>query len=390
MRVVLLACSPIARDTRVLKTAASLQRAGYDVHAVGYAPAPRIEPPLPVTAITQPQPTTRQRLMTVAIQAPANISPRLALPLWCQTPTHSALVSAGLSLKPDVVHANDWMTLPAALEIKRQTGARVIYDSHEFAAAEHEERLYWRLVSQRFVRAIEGGSIPQADAVVTVSASIADALQAAYGLRTRPSVVANTPRYEAHPFRPVGARLEVLFHGLLKPGRGLEMLIEALTLVRRPLRLTIRGFGASSYVEALRQRAANAGDRVTFVAAVAPADVVGSAVGTDLGVFVADAASRQNDFALPNKVFDYMMAGAAVLVGPGRDLSALVADTGAGFVTGAKTAQELADAIDALSVSAIEQAKRQSLAAAQRFSWEIQEQVLADVYRALAPGSPLA
>jgi glycogen synthase len=387
MRVVLLACSPIARDTRVLKTAASLQRAGYDVHAVGYAPPPCVEPPLPLIVIAQPQPTTLQRLMTVAVRAPANMSPRLALPFWSQTPTHRTLVAAGLSLKPDVVHANDWMTLPAALEIKRQTGARVVYDSHEFATAEHEERLYWRMVSQRFVRAIESGSIPLADAVVTVSASIADALQAAYGLPVRPSVVANTPRYEAHPFRPVGPRLEVLFHGLLKPGRGLEMLIDAVGIVHRPIRLTVRGFGAAGYVAALRNRAVIARDRIAFVEAVAPADVVRAAVGADLGVFVADAASRQNNFALPNKVFDYIMAGAAVLVGPGRDLSALVAETGAGFVTGAQTAQELSDAIDGLSVTAIEQAKRQSLSAAQHLSWEAQEVALADVYRALARGS---
>lgn len=387
MRVVLLTCSPIVRDTRVLKTAASLQRVGHDVSAVGYGPAPRVEPALPLIAIQEPQPTTRQRLLTVAVRAPANLSPRLALPLWQQSTTHRALVAAALTLKPAVVHANDWMTLPAALEIKRKTGARVVYDSHEFATAEHEERLYWRLISQRFVRAIEGGAIGQADAVVTVSASIADALQSAYGLPTCPRVVANTPRYEAHAFLPVGARLEVLFHGLLKPGRGLEMLIDAIALVRRPIRLTIRGFGGRGYVESLKQRAATAGDRVQFVDAVAPADVVRAAVGADIGVFVADGASRQNDFALPNKVFDYMMAGASVLVGPGRDLSALIAETGAGFVTGAKTAQGLADAMDALSVADIEQAKRQALAAAQRLSWEAQERVLGDVYRSLERGA---
>jgi glycogen synthase len=250
--------------------------------------------------------------------------------------------------------------------------------------------LYWRLVSQRFVRAIEGGAIGQADAVVTVSASIADALQAAYRLRVRPGVVANTPRYERHEFGGVGERLQVLFHGLLKPGRGLEMLIDAIGLVRRPIHLTVRGFGAAGYVEGLQRRAVSAGDRIAYVEAVAPADVVRAAVGADLGVFVADGASRQNDFALPNKVFDYMMAGAAVLVGPGRDLSALIAETGAGFVTGAKTAHELADAIDALSIATIEQAKRQALAAAQRLSWEAQELVLADVYRALTRGSALA
>jgi glycogen synthase len=386
MRVVLLACSPIARDTRVLKTAASLQQAGHDVCAVGYGPAPDTEPVLPLTAITEPQPTTQQRLLTVAVRAPANLSPRLALPLWRQTATHRALVRAGLTLKPDILHANDWMTLPAALEIKRATGCKVVYDSHEFAAAEHEERLYWRMVSQRFVRAIEGCAIAHADTVITVSASIADALQAAYGLPARPCVVANTPRYEAHSFCPVGARLEVLFHGLMKPGRGLELLIDAIALVRRPIRLTIRGFGARGYVERLKQRAATADDRVQFVAAVAPADVVRAAVGADIGVFVADGASRQNDFALPNKVFDYMMAGAGVLVGPGRDLSALIAETGAGFVTRAQTPPEFAAALDALSIAEIETAKQLALIAARQYAWEAQEQVLTALYRSLARG----
>lgn len=58
-------------------------------------------------------------------------------------------------IQPEVVHANDWATLPAAIAAKKQFKAKIVYDTHEFATQEHAERALWRLLYQPAIKSIE-------------------------------------------------------------------------------------------------------------------------------------------------------------------------------------------------------------------------------------------
>lgn len=383
MRIALLACSPIARDSRVLKTSATLSKQGHEVSVAGYGDAP-LGLDARMIALSEPQPTTSHRLKTALTRLPANIAPPLALPLHARSRGHRQLIDALRLIKPDIIHANDWPTLPAAIAYKRETGCRVLYDSHEFAQAEHEERLYWRLVSQRFVRAVEGSQIGEADAVTTVSEGIADALHESYGLIKRPTVIANYPRFELHRSKPAGDVLQLLFHGLLTRSRGIERLIQATKLIQRPVVLTIRGNGAPGYVTALKAQAEASGDRVRFEPAVAPSAVVSAASTADIGFVLPNPGSRQFNFSMPNKLFEYIMAGLAVVTGHGRDMNQLMARTGCGFATAATTPAALAAEVDALTSASIDDAKARSTVAARTLSWDAQEPTLLAIYDLLA------
>ena len=80
MRIALLACSPIARDSRVLKTSATLSKHGFDVTVVGYGEAP-LGLDARLISILEPQPTTAHRVKTALTRLPANMAPSLALAL---------------------------------------------------------------------------------------------------------------------------------------------------------------------------------------------------------------------------------------------------------------------------------------------------------------------
>ena len=379
MRIALLACSPIARDSRVLKISATLSKHGFDVTIVGYGEAP---PGLDarLISILEPQPTTAHRVKTALTRLPANMAPSLALALHYRSSGYRQLLSALRSIEPDIIHANDWPTLPAAITLKCENGCPVLYDSHEFAQAEHEERLYWRIVSQRFVRAIEGGQIGHADAVTTVSEGIADALHQNCELSSRPTVIANYPRFEAHPFKPTGDVLQLLYHGMLAPSRGLELLIDAATLIKRPVVLTIRGTGPVGYVQSLKARAEVFGSCIRFEPPVAPSAVVRTAATADVGFVLPTPGSRQFNFSMPNKLFEYIMAGLAVVTGQGRDMNNLTKRTGCGFVTSATKPAQLAAEIDELTRAQIDQAKASSIDAGNTLSWDAQEPTLLGVY----------
>ena len=193
---------------------------------------------------------------------------------------------------------------------KQTTGARIVYDSHEFAREEHGESWLWRMLCRPHVCAIEAAGVHDADRVVTVSPGIARLLAETYSLAESPLVVLNVPEYRSVETHPVGERLELLYHGLLASGRGIETLILAMAEIRRPARLVLRGNGATRYVSSLRRLAAlhAAPETIVFEPAVPLESVVESAARSDIGVFTPPLATSQVRYMLPNKLFEYLMA----------------------------------------------------------------------------------
>jgi glycosyltransferase involved in cell wall biosynthesis len=387
-RVAVLAFSRIAADTRVLRTIAALSQ-DHEVVAVGYGEGP-VPHAADFIALPEPSPGWRNRLEIVVSRAPSNILPPSAEWLHELGLHHRAARRSLLALRPDVVHANDWPALPAAAAARRSCGARVVYDSHEFATEEHAHSRLWRLVARAYVRALEERHIRVVDAVITVSDGIAEALARAYGLPERPMVLRNLPPYEEHPFRTARRPRHLLFHGLLKGDRGVELLVRTMPLLEDHV-LTLRGNGTPGYVAHVKElaRTGGAGERVLFEPAVPPGEVITRAAAADIGLFVAPMQTDHNRFALPNKVFEYVMAGLAAVVSDGLDLRRVVERYGCGLVTGADTPEALARVLAAIPDADLDRMKRQALAAARELNWEAEIPKLRQVYDRLVSGNPV-
>ena len=385
MHVAVLSFTSIDGDHRVLRTIAALAGRGYKVTAIGFGQ----QPPADCDFIPLPAPGGRpaQRAAIMLTQAPAGLIAASAVPLHFLRRHHRSARQALLALRPDIVHANDCPALPSAVAAKRAWRTRIVYDSHEFATEEHADNMRWRLVAQHHVREIERRFIGAADKVITVSDGIAEDLQALYALPDLPTVVRNTPPYQTVPFKEASGPRHLLFHGIMKGGRGIEATISALRHLPDTV-LTLRGNGAPAYLATLRNLAAEPAlaGRVTFEAAVTAADVVPRAAEAHIGIFCAPIETRHNRFALPNKIFEYLMAGLAVVVTAGTDLADLVARYGVGVAASASTPEAIAAAIERISPNELHLMRGRALAAARELSWEHERNKLTDLYDALAAG----
>ena len=143
-RIALLCISPLQHDSRVLRHAALLAHAGYQVRIFAQGPLPA-SPPTPVTVLPGPGSDARVRLGMVLRQAPASLLPISADALYWGSLTKLAARRELLRFSPDLVIANDWRALPVAHAAKQACNARIIYDSHEFASEEFADSWRWRL-----------------------------------------------------------------------------------------------------------------------------------------------------------------------------------------------------------------------------------------------------
>jgi glycosyltransferase involved in cell wall biosynthesis len=368
MRIALLCVSPLQHDSRVLRHAALLAHAGYEVRIFAQGPLPAA-PPAPVTVLPGPGSDTRVRLGMVLRQAPASLLPISADALYWGSATRLAARRELLRFNPDLVIANDWRALPIAYGAKRACKARIIYDSHEFASEEFADSWRWRLLARRHVVRIEERYIREADAVVTVSDGIADALAARYGL-ARPTVISNTPAWQETAFRPTGEPVTVLYHGAIVPRRGLETLIESVSLWPAAFRLVIRGPAQGGFDQHLRTLAGGLGGRVTFAPAVPPDQVVPSAAQADIGIFLLSNSTTHARFAMPNKIFEYIQAGLMVISSDLPEIRAVLDRADCGLVLEKDTPRAIAAQLAALTPEIVDRCKHASLASARSFNFE--------------------
>lgn len=252
---------------------------------------------------------------------------------------------------PDLIIANDLTMLGAGVAAGRALGARVVYDAHEYEAGRNGVQ---HTLAEAVRQAFEPLLLPRADAVVTVSESIAEQLRADHARARAVAVVPNAapvaPAEPDHAWRasldlPHDARL-ALHVGSLAAGRGLEHVIDALAGVP-DLVFACIGHVTPERQAALELRAAQAGvtARVRILPPV-PSDHVGAVVATaDFTVIAVQPSCTSYRLCLPNKLFQSLSVGTPVVATPLPEIEAVLDWLGEGVVADGFDAPALQQAL---------------------------------------------
>jgi glycosyltransferase involved in cell wall biosynthesis len=123
------------------------------------------------------------------------------------------------------------------------------------------------------------------------------------------------------PSRQEGDRIEsepslYWFSQTIGPGRGIEVIIQAMGQMHTPVRLHLRGFLAASYAETLQQLAKEegVGDRIHFLPSAPPAQMAQLAACHDIGLSLELTQPLNRAICLTNKIFIYLLAGIPILM----------------------------------------------------------------------------
>ena len=279
----------------------------------------------------------------------------------------------------DVVLADDIDTVPLALELKPIGGVHA--DLHEYHPRQNEGSRRWRWFVAPYYRWLVARYGTRADSVTTVGAGIAREYRREFGIVA--GVVVNAPHFVALEPTPVTDPLRLVHSGNAARHR-LELILDAMDLVQAPMTLDLYLMpNDPAYLEQLRTRY-EASERVRIHPPVAPHELPSTLNAHDVGVYVLPPVSFNHLWALPNKIFDFIQARLALVVGPSPEMAALVRTHGLGVVTEDFTAESLAAALDALTPQDVAAGKAASHEAARELSAEEQVHVWAQAIDALA------
>ncbi len=290
----------------------------------------------------------------------------------------------------DVFVAHDLPMLPVAHRLSRRCHAKLVYDSHELFSEQefsrHEKRQWAK---------IEAKYIGDCNAVITINPSIARELERRYGLN-RVNVIYNAERTHGDP-PPKGTlfhdalglpkdRRILLFQGGLSAGRNLEVLVQAMGLVRTPdLSLIILGDG--QYGDTLKRmvNSSNMAERVRFHPAVPQAELLRYSACADAGIIPYQAICLNNYYCTPNKLFEFIAAGLPILASDLPEIRNLIQTHQIGQVGDLSTAEKSANQIDDFFSDPTRLAHwRDNVKAARRIvCWEREAEKLLAIFEAL-------
>jgi hypothetical protein len=273
----------------------------------------------------------------------------------------------------DLVIANDVAALPLALKVAG--GAPVLADAHEYSPKEFDDRLLWRLLFGPYQHYLCRTYLPRASAVTTVCEGISNAYRDNYGVL--PEVVLNASAFQdIRPSPAVPGRVRMIHHGAALRARHLELMIDLMALLDDRFTLDLMLVESDArYMSELRERAA-ADDRVRFVEPVRMEDISTHINAYDVGLYLLPPSNFNHEYALPNKLFEFIQARLAIAIGPSLEMARIVRAYSLGVVAEGFDTRDMAKALSAMTEPELQSFKRATDVAATKLSFEESGRVL--------------
>jgi glycosyltransferase involved in cell wall biosynthesis len=293
------------------------------------------------------------------------------------------MIEVGMSIGADVYHSHDLNTLYIGAMCKRKAGARLVYDSHELQTERNRMTKWWR----RWAAWNEQKWLPYADAMIVASPSWIDINRKKYGKVPDRSVsIINTPELVSID-EPRDLRGELgipadtpilLYQGSIQENRGIEPAIDAITLLPHAVLVVIGyGYHRSALEADVRKRGLT--DRVKFFGPIPNDELLDWTAAADIGLCNIVNSSLSYYTSLPNKLFEYIIAGIAIIGSDSPEIGRVVQEEGVGEVADPVDPESLAAATRTI-LSDLDRYRAATHAAALKYNWGIEQQKLLSVY----------
>lgn len=312
-------------------------------------------------------------------------------------PWEMKLRKTAIQVCADVYHANDLDTLQICALAATRNKARLVYDSHELWLESSRFHIATGLLSKIRLRHIEKKYAGSADAVISVTPLRGRKMQEMYPEIRRMEIIENAP--EKIPELPAKGRLRsminadentviALYQGVICPERGLEELLEAAALVKDAnIRFVVIGMDAWNGTLSRKADSMNLSGRVTVLPPVTSEELPEITVDADMGFILFRNTCLNHYYSLPNKLYEYMMAGVPIISSNFPELSRVINDVKCGLTVNPEDPVSIASAVEKLAASPETRANmalsgRQS--AMDRYNWEPQRDKLIKLYEEVA------
>lgn len=281
--------------------------------------------------------------------------------------------------KADYYYAEDVYTLPFVVLFAKFKGGKVYYDSRElygFLAG-----LKKKPTIQKILQFIERISIRHVDWVLSTGPMDSEFLMKQYGIKNI-VLLRNLPMYnkdfnkvDLHErFNLPHGKIVLLYQGVVLRGRGLSQVFNFLKKTEKFVLLILgdgdhrnefEGFAANPELEG----------KIVFGGKFEQGELLSFTSSADIGIALIENLSLSYYYALPNKLFEYIMAEIPVIVSNFPQMKQIIDEYKVGYAINPDSPEELSHALSEFETEYL-QLKENCRAASQSLNWENEVQVL--------------
>lgn len=301
---------------------------------------------------------------------------------------------AMIRIPANIYHAHDVNALPACYIAAMLRRKPLIFDAHELPLYELDH-LRWHWL-RALLRRLLAGMLSHCAGTITVSSPIAQEICTRYHAQEI-SLVRNVPVYQAvsksnrlRQHLGLGPEIRIaLYQGDLQPDRGLHHLIRAAAYLERDIVIVLLGKEIGDTLTQLEALIASDGvtGRVKILPPVPYAELLDWTASADMGLIIYSPDQSLNiRMCLPNKLFEYLMAGLPVLATPLDAVADILNTYDVGQIVSSLAPVDIAAAINAMlqDHAVLQRMHRNALDAVQHdLCWEEERQQLIRLYQGI-------
>ena len=302
------------------------------------------------------------------------------------------MVWYGLGKRYDIYHSIGLSTLAqgvvcSKLKVVGKGRKRLIYDAYEVQAG-RVDHVSW------FHGRVEGFLVRFIDKMISENHTRAAYTKELYGFY--PEVVHNYP-LPSRPERILRVDLYkklgiseddpiLLYQGGMQVGRGLDKIVEAVTLFRKGVVVFIGDGEVKGELEG-KVVEMELGDRVKFVSEVTADELMRYTTNGYLGFQVLNRGCFNHYSASSNKLFEYMMSGVPVIACSFPEIQRVVEKEKVGICVDFHSPESIAEAVNFLidHPRAREKMQQNCFEARRHYNWEREKFGLLRIYGGLVP-----
>jgi glycosyltransferase involved in cell wall biosynthesis len=297
------------------------------------------------------------------------------------------------SASADIYHAHDITGLPACYIAAQLRRKLLIFDAHELPLAELSNRLF--VETKPILAYLLARLVSRCAGIITVSPPILQVLRNRYHVPID-SLVRNILPYRAVPksdrlrqLLGLGPEVRIaLYQGNLQPlNRGLETLIQSAAFLEPGIVIVMMGEGRGTAVSKFEALIADegVGDRVKIIPPAPYEELLDWTVSADIGLAVQPPDYSLNvKMCLPNKLFEYLMAGLPVLASELDAVAEIIKTYEVGQIVSSLAPADVGAAINTMLSDrvALARMRRNALEAAHGdLCWERESSQLVRIYQ---------
>ena len=375
-RILFTVTNDLQFDQRMRRICGTLSAAGYDVTLVGRKP---IAPSTPLTQTPYTQIQLAGLIFSKGKLFYLEFNLRLLL---------------FLLFKPcDAICSIDLDTsVPGIIAAKLRKKIH-IFDAHELFT--HVPEVARRPRIQAIWEKVQAFTFKHCDAAFTVGPAIAQYFSEKYH---RPvEVVRNMPLaapQNSYPdpdaskrFAAIENKKFILYQGALNEGRGLELLIQAMTNI--PCELVLAGEGDMSQPLRKLTQSLHLENKVHFLGMIPPHQLPALTKLAYIGFNVSENVGLSYYLSLNNKFFDYTQSHLPSLINPYPEYKQLLLEFQVGLLTEPTVESIIEQANELLNNQSLyQELKSQCIAASEKWTWEQETPKLLSIFESSLLGTP--